>query len=83
MLAGEISFLWRAGKLPKVTVVIVSFEALFNAAISADIKRILPGEGLDFVLVDGCQKVSWILYFSFLHRRELQHVLYARKYSRN
>jgi len=54
MLAGEISFLWRAGKLPKVTVVIVSFEALFNAAISADIKRILPGEGLDFVLVDGC-----------------------------
>ena len=54
MLAGEISFLWRTGKLPKVTVVIVSFEALFNAAISADIKRILSGEGLDFVLVDGC-----------------------------
>lgn len=50
MLAGEISFLWRTGKLPKVTVVIVSFEALFNAATSADIKRILPGEGLDFVL---------------------------------
>lgn len=42
------------GRKVKVILVIVSDEALFNAAISADSKRILPGEGLDFLLVDGC-----------------------------